>query len=197
MKLQIFVLLVSFSSALFASEQFYQQSSNNHQIRIPDIFQSPSFFSEHFTDFEQLKPFLKSSGHHDELADSASESSELMPVKVVKNFYFHVAPDDYEPVQPITQKVTSVPRVQSYKVIFIKAPVEQRKTTNADVVNAKRDHKTVVYVLLEKPEVIEIEKISSQPDPRKFLTPDILFTNHKINDEAENIRERITGKFTF
>lgn len=73
-------------------------------------------------------------------------------VQVHKHVYVHVAPEDPEEVRQAAL-IQSAPRQKHYKIIFIKAPsysAQQQQIIAQQA--AQKEEKTLVYVLVKKPE---------------------------------------------
>ncbi|EDS28915.1 conserved hypothetical protein [Culex quinquefasciatus] len=101
---------------------------------------------------------------------------------VQKHIYVHVPPQ--EPEETRAQQVVSqgVPR-KHYKIIFIKTPNVQPSAAQIALQQAQQEEKTIVYVLVKKPEDqadINIPQLAPLP-PSK---PEVYFIKYKANKGA-------------
>lgn len=96
---------------------------------------------------------------------------------VTKNVYVHLPPDDEEEVRQPQILQPQAPR-KHYKLIFIKAPEPPKYTAPIIPPSAQDEHKTLVYVLVKKPEEQpQIELPNTTPtEPSK---PEVYFIKYK------------------
>lgn len=103
---------------------------------------------------------------------------------ITKNVYVHVPPAEPEEYQP--QQVLEVPIPKKhYKIIFIKAPTPPTPTVPVIPEPVPDEHKTLVYVLVKKPEPqpqIEIPKVK----PTEPSKPEVYFIKYKEGEKISN-----------
>lgn len=102
---------------------------------------------------------------------------------ITKNVYVHVPKE--EP-QPVRQQIfeTPIPK-KHYKIIFIKAPTPPTPTAPIIPEQPQDEHKTLVYVLVKKPEpqpLIDIP-IQHTTEPSK---PEVYFINYKNQEKIQS-----------
>ncbi|XP_050298573.1 uncharacterized protein LOC126737637 [Anthonomus grandis grandis] len=115
------------------------------------------------------------------VTDAASGASQS---DVSKHLYFFAAPE--EPEEEIQAKIDlpPVPPKKSYKIIFIKAPSYRLPSTINVPAQPQNEEKTLVYVLVKKPEVHP--KVRYQGAlPAKPSKPEVFFIKYKTQKEAE------------
>lgn len=96
---------------------------------------------------------------------------------ITKNVYVHVPPPEQTEFIPSQVIEAPVPR-KHYKIIFIKAPAPPAPTVPVIPEQVQDIHKTLVYVLVKKPEaqpIIEIPK----PEPTEPSKPEVYFIKYK------------------
>lgn len=96
---------------------------------------------------------------------------------ITKNVYIHVPPE--EPVTYAPAKQIEVPTAKKhYKIIFIKAPAPPTPTAPVIPEQIQDEHKTLVYVLVKKPEEQpEVEfPVQATTEPSK---PEVFFIKYK------------------
>lgn len=110
-----------------------------------------------------------------------------VPEKIItKNVYVHVPPEEPVTYAPARQIEVPVPK-KHYKIIFIKAPAPPTPVAPVIPEQIQDEHKTLVYVLVKKPEEqpeIEIP-VQSTTEPSK---PEVFFIKYK-EPEKEPQRE--------
>lgn len=101
---------------------------------------------------------------------------------VQKHIYVHVPPPDDEQEIRQQQQIAQTPR-KHYKIIFIKAPSAPSITQQAIAAQAQSQEKTLIYVLVKKPEEISFDAPAAQPAlaPTK---PEVYFIKYKTQKEA-------------
>lgn len=105
---------------------------------------------------------------------------------ITKNVYVHVPPE--EPVTYAPARQIQVPVAKKhYKIIFIKAPAPPTPTAPIIPERIEDEHKTLVYVLVKKPEEQPEIEIPEAPttEPSK---PEVFFIKYK-EPEKEPQRE--------
>ncbi|XP_056647387.1 uncharacterized protein LOC130452085, partial [Diorhabda sublineata] len=102
--------------------------------------------------------------------------------KPEKSIYFFVAPRELEPIRPRIQFQKNKKKVN---VVFIKAPSAPSLGTIEVTAPAQESpEKTIVYVLVKKPE--EQQKIIVKPAPVvKPSKPEVVFIKYKDEEEAQ------------
>ncbi|KAM8711161.1 hypothetical protein ACLKA7_000316 [Drosophila subpalustris] len=104
----------------------------------------------------------------------AAPTSEAI---VTKNVYVHVPPEEPELYPAALPIQTAVPK-KHYKIIFIKAPnppTPQRQVLPPPV---QDEHKTLVYVLVKKPEE-QLPLILPSAAPTEPSKPEVYFIKYK------------------
>lgn len=107
---------------------------------------------------------------------------------VEKHIYVHVPPEDLEERghnQHIQQQLPAAPPKKHYKIIFIKAP-NQQPSTNVYTQIAQQqaaEEKTLVYVLVKKPDEPTIEDIQQIQSTYKPSKPEVYFIKYKTRKE--------------
>lgn len=103
----------------------------------------------------------------------------MKPV-IHKHIYFHVPPPDIE--EPVEQRLPE-PAKKTYKIIFIKVP-SQESSNNARIQQAINNQvnqnsavaeKTLIYVLVKKPETVQFVP----PPPPTPSEHEVLFVNYR------------------
>ncbi|VEN42152.1 unnamed protein product [Callosobruchus maculatus] len=104
------------------------------------------------------------------------------PATVHKHVYVHVAPEEPEERRP--QRILSTPAAQKhYKIIFIKAPTPPTPTAPVIPVQPQNEEKTLVYVLVKKPEEQPEINIPT-PAPTQPSKPEVYFIKYNTRKEA-------------
>lgn len=123
----------------------------------------------------------------DDYGPPAQQYGPPVPEKIItKNVYVHVPPE--EPVEFKPSKQIEIPTPKKhYKIIFIKAPAPPAPTVPVIPERIEDEHKTLVYVLVKKPEEqpdIEIP----EPTATEPSKPEVYFIKYK-EPEKEPQRE--------
>jgi Domain of unknown function (DUF243) len=131
---------------------------------------------------------------------SSSSSGQKRPsVQVVegepivhKHFYIHSAPEESEEQQQ-PQQVVVRPQ-KHYKIIFVKAPSYSSPSQVQALAQSKTEEKTLVYVLVKKPEEIPQDQQQSENTfvPEK---PEVFFIKYKSQEEAQKAIADIQGSY--
>lgn len=96
---------------------------------------------------------------------------------VHKHVYVHVPPPDNE--YPAARKQIYVPPPQKhYKIVFIKAPTPPTPTAPVIPLQPQNEEKTLVYVLVKKPEE-QPEIVIPTPAPTQPAKPEVYFIRYK------------------
>ncbi|XP_026329539.1 leucine-rich repeat extensin-like protein 3 isoform X1 [Hyposmocoma kahamanoa] len=100
---------------------------------------------------------------------------------VHKHVYVHVPPPDNE--YPAPRKQIYVPPPQKhYKIVFIKAPTPPTPTAPIIPVQPQNEEKTLVYVLVKKPEE-QPEIVIPTPAPTQPAKPEVYFIRYKTQKQ--------------
>lgn len=121
---------------------------------------------------------------------------------IEKHIYVHVPPEDLEEdnsQKSVTQQQLSVPPKKHYKIIFIKAPSYPTPNYNqlAAAVAPQTEEKTLVYVLVKKPESPSIEQIQQiQQSSFKSSKPEVYFIKYKTRKENDSSQYSVNSQNT-
>lgn len=96
--------------------------------------------------------------------------------------YVHVPPPEDEVQQQQQQAFAAAPR-KHYKIIFIKAPSAPSITQQIAAAQAQNEEKTLIYVLVKKPEDVNFEA-PELPSPLAPSKPEVYFIKYKTQKEA-------------
>ncbi|XP_063620356.1 uncharacterized protein LOC134792858 [Cydia splendana] len=100
---------------------------------------------------------------------------------VHKHVYVHVPPPDNE--YPAARKQIYVPPPQKhYKIVFIKAPTPPTPTAPIIPVQPQNEEKTLVYVLVKKPEE-QPDIVIPTPAPTQPAKPEVYFIRYKTQKQ--------------
>lgn len=100
--------------------------------------------------------------------------------QITKNIYVHLPPDDPEDFQP-PQVLEPTPAKKHYKLIFIKAPEPPKPTVPIIPVQPQDEHKTLVYVLVKKPDS-QPQIVLPTPETTTPSKPEVYFIKYKKED---------------
>lgn len=104
---------------------------------------------------------------------------------VQKHIYVHVPPPEPEDLRP--QRILPVaPAQKHYKIIFIKAPSPPAPTLPAIPVQPQNEEKTLVYVLVKKPEEAPELNIPA-PAPTQPSKPEVYFIRYKTQKDHSGV----------
>lgn len=114
---------------------------------------------------------------------------------VEKHIYVHVPPDDLEERghQHVHQQLPAAQPKKHYKIIFIKAP-NQQPSTNVYTQLAQQqqtEEKTLVYVLVKKPDEPTIQDIQQIQNTYKPSKPEVYFIKYKTHKENEGASQNV------
>lgn len=113
-----------------------------------------------------------------EYGPPAQEYGPPIPEKIIsKNVYVHVPPEEPVEYAPSKQIEIPVPR-KHYKIVFIKAPTPPSPTAPVIPVQPQDEHKTLVYVLVKKPDP-EPEIVIPTPATTEPSKPEVYFIKYK------------------
>lgn len=96
---------------------------------------------------------------------------------VTKNVYVHVPPEEPESYPVVAAIQTAAPK-KHYKIIFIKAPSPPTPVRQVVPPSVQDEHKTLVYVLVKKPEEQQ-PLIIPTPTPTEPSKPEVYFIKYK------------------
>ncbi|XP_037977974.2 FK506-binding protein 5 [Plutella xylostella] len=108
---------------------------------------------------------------------------------VQKHIYVHVPPPE-----PVEQRIPNIPAVappqKHYKIIFIKAPTPPTPTAPIIPVQPQNEEKTLVYVLVKKPEE-QPDIVIPTPAPTQPSKPEVYFIKYQTQKENGGISSGI------
>ncbi|KAL1502530.1 hypothetical protein ABEB36_007661 [Hypothenemus hampei] len=101
---------------------------------------------------------------------------------VQKHVYVHVPPPEKDIPKP-RKPIEVAPAQKHYKIIFIKAPTPPTPTAPIIPAQPQNEEKTLVYVLVKKPE--EAPEITiPTPAPTQPSKPEVYFIRYKTKKES-------------
>lgn len=98
------------------------------------------------------------------------------------NSYVHVPPPEEEAQVAAAQQQFVQPR-KHYKIIFIKAPSAPSITQQIAAAQAQNEEKTLIYVLVKKPEDISIPEAPAQAQ-LPVSKPEVYFIKYKTQKDG-------------
>lgn len=110
---------------------------------------------------------------------------------VQKHIYVHVPPPEPEDLAP-PRIIPVAPAQKHYKIIFIKAPAAPNPTVPVIPLQPQNEEKTLVYVLVKKPDDIPDINIP-QPIPTQPTKPEVYFIRYKTQKDGGSIGGGIIG----
>jgi hypothetical protein len=102
----------------------------------------------------------------------------------IKISYVHVPPPEDEVHQQQQAQLATAPR-KHYKIIFIKAPSAPSIAQQAAAAAAQNEEKTLIYVLVKKPEEIDAAA-PALPSALAPSKPEVYFIKYKTQSEASS-----------
>lgn len=101
---------------------------------------------------------------------------------VTKNIYVHLPPplETEEIIQPEQKFEPTIPK-KHYKILFIKTPNFPEQQPLKIPSSAQDEHKTLVYVLVKKPETA-LQVQLSPPTATEATKPEVFFIKYKNNE---------------
>lgn len=102
---------------------------------------------------------------------------------VQKHIYVHVPPPDNEELLPQRQIQTGVAQ-KHYKIIFIKAPSYSAPSQAQISLAAQNQEKTIVYVLVRKPDDFSADLTIPTAAPTPPSKPEVYFIKYKTQKEG-------------
>ncbi|CAD7084186.1 unnamed protein product [Hermetia illucens] len=105
---------------------------------------------------------------------------------IQKHIYVHVPPPDPEE-QVHASKITQFAQPRKhYKIIFIKAPtVQAPSAAQIAAANALTEEKTLVYVLVKKPEEPSVEQLQTLQSTVHHHKPEVYFIKYKAKTQPQ------------
>ncbi|KPJ15085.1 hypothetical protein RR48_09112 [Papilio machaon] len=100
---------------------------------------------------------------------------------VHKHVYVHVPPPDNETPRPPKQIYVPPPQ-KHYKIVFIKAPTPPTPTAPVIPLQPQNEEKTLVYVLVKKPEE-QPDIVIPTPAPTQPAKPEVYFIRYKTQKQ--------------
>lgn len=108
---------------------------------------------------------------------------------VQKHIYVHVPPPEEEELSAgFSPNAAGISRQKHYKIIFIKAPTTpsvSQQIAQAQIAQQQlNEEKTLVYVLVKKPESIEEiqQNLARQPSLQQPSKPEVYFIKYKVRN---------------
>ncbi|KAJ0183879.1 hypothetical protein K1T71_000302 [Dendrolimus kikuchii] len=116
---------------------------------------------------------------------------QQQPAEIYRHFYIHSAPEELEQPKP-RRPIILPPPQKHYKIIFVKAPTESRAPQIVPVA-PQNEEKTIVYVLVKKPEEQEVilPKIEQKP-PAK---PEVYYIKYNEKQDSQAVIDNIVNDF--
>ncbi|XP_065356525.1 uncharacterized protein LOC135950924 [Calliphora vicina] len=119
---------------------------------------------------------------------------------IEKHIYVHIPPEDLEEnnnEKVVNQHQQLTPPKKHYKIIFIKAPSHPTPNYSQLVAAPQVEEKTLVYVLVKKPDVPSIEQIQQiQQSSYKSSKPEVYFIKYKTRkDEKDSTQYSINSQY--
>ncbi|KAJ6635127.1 hypothetical protein Bhyg_13710 [Pseudolycoriella hygida] len=103
------------------------------------------------------------------------------PPVIHKHVYVHVPPPEPEYIAP-RRPITFPPPQKHYKIVFIKAPSPPAPTAPVIPLQPQNEEKTLVYVLVKRPDEQPEVVIPTQP-PTQPSKPEVYFIRYKTNKQ--------------
>lgn len=106
---------------------------------------------------------------------------------VEKHIYVHVPPDDLENSEHHQHNLPVPTPKKHYKIVFIKAPNQQPSTNIYTHAHQQSEEKTLIYVLVKKPEEPTIHDIEHIQNTYKPSKPEVYFIKYKTREDHQGI----------
>lgn len=100
------------------------------------------------------------------------------PPLIQKHVYLHVPPPELEEAPTPPKAITTGRKEKHYKIIFVKAPTPAQPAAPVIPVQAGKEEKTIVYVLVKKPDDAPQINIPT-PAPTEPVKPEVYFIRYK------------------
>jgi hypothetical protein len=104
---------------------------------------------------------------------------------LLSHSYVHVPPPEDEVQVQQQQAFAAAPR-KHYKIIFIKAPSAPSISQQVAAAQAQNSEKTLIYVLVKKPEDISNFEAPEPSSPLAPSKPEVYFIKYKTQKEASS-----------
>lgn len=118
---------------------------------------------------------------------SAPQATFVQPKTIVtKDIYVHAAPED--PEEFVTQHVQPQVNQKHYKILFIKAPEVNVQNQIRLQQQAQNEEKTIVYVLVKKPE-LNTEILQQAQKATPVSKPEVYFIKYKTQKERGQLHQ--------
>ena len=114
-------------------------------------------------------------------SQSNFQAGHSQQVELQRHLYFYSAPEEPEEVRPRIV-APPAPAKKNVKVLFIKAPTFNSAPVHIPAL-PQNEEKTLVYVLVKKPEETSI--VLPTPAPTKPSKPEVYFIKYKTQKEAQ------------
>uniref|UniRef100_A0A336KJX5 CSON009219 protein n=1 Tax=Culicoides sonorensis TaxID=179676 RepID=A0A336KJX5_CULSO len=185
----------TYSTPTFSSDntQSYQNQGFGSQSSSNNNFNSHSGQQQQFqTGFTPSRVQLNTN----QFESQNVRDSVNVPVQtiVTKDIYVHSAPPD-EPEEFASQSVQPQVNRKNYKIIFIKTPSLTTQQQIQYQQQAQNEEKTIVYVLVKKPE-LNNEVLLAQNPVQKVNKPEVYFIKYKAHKGREQYSYNTTPKST-
>lgn len=125
-------------------------------------------------------PSVPSSGYP--AAQYGAPETSQAPI-IHKHVYVHVPPPEPEIIAP-TKTYNIPPPQKHYKIVFIKAPTAPAPTAPVIPVIPQNEEKTLVYVLVKKPDD-QPDIVIPTPAPTQPSKPEVYFIRYKTQKQED------------
>lgn len=112
---------------------------------------------------------------------------------ITKHVYVHIPPPEPEYTTP-RRPVEVLPVQKHYRIIFIKAPTQAPPTLPAFPAVAENEEKTLVYVLVKRPDEAP-EIVIPPPTTTVPSKPEVYFIRYKANTETTTVEAAEEGGY--
>ncbi|XP_055384078.1 uncharacterized protein LOC129613818 [Condylostylus longicornis] len=116
---------------------------------------------------------------------------------ITKDYYVHSAPDDADDDNSLGDNSGPTPVHKHYRVIFIKAPSQNKLAAQAlKIAQAQQEEKTVIYVLSKKTDLIDLQnQLVKQNGQSQVSKPEVFFIKYKTQEEARHAQQQIQAQY--
>lgn len=125
---------------------------------------------------------LSNGGYVPSLSQYGPPDTSQAPI-IHKHVYVHVPPPEPEIIPP-SKTFNSPPPQKHYKIVFIKAPTAPAPTAPVIPAIPQNEEKTLVYVLVKKPDDQPEVVIPTQP-PTQPSKPEVYFIRYKTQKQED------------
>ncbi|XP_026761216.1 uncharacterized protein LOC113520151 [Galleria mellonella] len=119
---------------------------------------------------------------------------QQQPAQVFKHFYVHAAPEDDEPPK-FRKPIVLPPPQKHYKIIFIKTPSVQQSAPQVVPIQQQNEEKTIVYVLVKKPENIQQDVVIPKVDQKPPAKPEVFFVKYNNKEDSQTVIDNIVKDY--